>query len=84
MTGRAGEPDGAGLRDARRTARAVDREASRTAGRQVAPQLHERARAAARRRSARRAEAEALEDPGDPLAVEVLAGDDDDAAICEK
>ena len=40
-------------------------------------------RAAARRRSARRAVAEALDDAGDPLAVEVLAGDDDDAAAAE-
>src|SRR5204863_8003974 len=39
---------------------------------------------AARGRSARRAIAEALDDPGDPLAVEVLAGDDDDAAAAEK
>ena len=40
-------------------------------------------RAAARRRSARRAVAEALDDAGNPLAVEVLAGDDDDAAAAE-
>ena len=42
-----------------------------------------RLRPAARRRSARRAVAEALDDPRDPLAVEVLAGDDDDAAAAE-
>ena len=38
---------------------------------------------AARRRSARRAVAEPLDDAGDPLAVEILAGDDDDAAAAE-
>ena len=45
--------------------------------------LHERLHRAARRRSARSPVAEALDDAGDPLAVEVLAGDDDDAAAAE-
>ena len=81
MAGRAREQHRAGLRDPRRAARTVDRERGRTARRQLAPQLHQRARAAARRRSARGAVAEAPDDAGDPLAVEILAGDDDDAAV---
>ena len=51
--------------------------------RHLAPQLHERARAAARRRPARRAIAEPPHQPRHPLAVEVLAGHRDDAAVAE-
>ena len=50
---------------------------------EIASQLHQRARRAARRRSARGAEPEPREERGNPLAVEVAAGDDDDAAIAE-
>ena len=81
MPGRAGEKDRAGLRHARGTARPVNRERGGPAQRKVLPQLHERARSAARRGPARRPVPEALDDPGNPLAVEVLAGDDDDAAV---
>ena len=94
MAGRAREPHGTGLHDARRPARPVHREPNRPPGGQItsgaqqgkilaliAPHLDERARPPARRGSARRSEAEALDDPGDPLAVEVPAGDHDDPAI---
>ena len=83
VPGRAGQPDRARLRDARRPARTVHVNASRTARRPDRAQLHERAAPAARRRSARRPVAEPRNDPRDPLAVEVLAGDHDDAAVAE-
>src|SRR4029450_4430590 len=50
---------------------------------QVAPQLHQRTRPAPRGRPPRRAEAKARQDARNPLAIEVLAGDHDDAAIAE-
>ena len=83
IAGRLRQPDGAGLRDARRAARAVDGEAGRLAGRHVARQLQQRLAPAARRRAARGAVAESLDDAGNPLAVEILARDDDDAAAAE-
>src|SRR5207248_8825674 len=46
--------------------------------------LNQRPAPAARRRSARGAVAEPLDDAGNPLAVEVLARDDDDAAVAEE
>ena len=81
VAGRAGQPDGARLRGSRRTARAVDGERRDAAGRELAAQLHERARAAARRRSPGGAKPEPRHQPGNPFAVEVLAGHRDDAAI---
>src|SRR5258706_490322 len=80
FTGPPKEP-GPPLRHARGAARAVDRERRGTPVRQVAPELHERPGAPARRRPARRPVAEPPDDPGNPLAVEVLAGDDDDASV---
>ena len=62
-------------------ARAIERERRRLPRRQLAPQLHQRPHAAARRRPARGAVAEPLDDARNPLAVEILAGDDDDAAV---
>ena len=77
------EEHGARLDHARRAPRPVDGEGGRTPHREVPSQLHERARTASRRGAARRPEAEPVQDPRDPLAVEVLAGDDDDAAVTE-
>ena len=79
----AGEPHGAGLRDAGRAARAVDGERHRTLLGKIAAQLHQRAHAAARGRTPRRAEPEPLQDPRNPLAVEVLTGNDDDIPSSE-
>ena len=81
MTRRAGEEHGAGLDDPGGAARAVDRERRGMAVRKVPPQLHQGARAAARRGSPGGAVPEPADDAGDPLAVEVLTGDDDDAAV---
>jgi hypothetical protein len=78
------QPHRARLRHARRSARPVDRESGRLAGRHVARQLQQRLPRASRRRSPCRAVSEPLDDAGDPLAVEVLARDDDDAAAAEK
>src|SRR5580765_3292096 len=75
-----GEPDGSRLRDLGRAARAIESEARRPTGRHVALQPDERLHRATRRRSARSPVAEALDDPRDPLPVEILTGDDDDAA----
>ena len=83
MPGSAGQPHGARLRDPRRTARTVDGESDRTPGGEVTAQLDERTCAAARRRSSRHAVTESRDDARDPLAVEVLADDDDDAAVAE-
>ena len=81
MTGRAGEPDRAGLRHAGGAARAIDRECHRTILGKVPPQLHERPHPSARGRPARRAEPEPLQDPRNPLPIEVLTGNDDDVAV---
>ena len=83
IAGRAGEPHGARLNDACRTARTVDAEGRRMAVRHVVAQLDESARAASRRGPARGAVPESADQPRDPLAVEVLARDDDDPAIAE-
>ena len=83
LPGRAGQPGGAGLRHSGRPARAIDGEGDAMARGQLAPKLHERSRAAARRRATGRGVAKALEDPRDPLAVEVLAGERDDAAVAK-
>ena len=79
-----GQPHRARLRHPCRAAGTVEREARRPARLHVAHELQQRALAAARRRSPGRAVAEALDDPRDPLAVEVLAGDDDDPAAPEE
>ena len=50
---------------------------------EIAAHLHQRPRAAARRRSAGGRVAKAVDDPRNPLAVEVLARDHDDAAVAE-
>ena len=81
MAGRAGEPHGAGLGDPCRAARPIDREGGRVPRSQLPPHLHQRAAAAARRRSAGGPEPEPRHQPRDPLAVEVLAGHRDDAAL---
>ena len=81
MAGCAGKPDSTGLRDSRGTARTVDRKRDRVAACQFAAQLDERPAAAARRRPSRRPVTETAYDTGDPLAVEVCTGDDDNAAI---
>ena len=81
MAGGAGQEGRTRLGYFRRTAGAVEREGRGFPRREIAAQLDQRARAAARRRPTRGAVAEAPDDARDPLAVEVLAGDDDDAAI---
>src|SRR5438094_8518473 len=80
IAGRLRQPDGAGLCEPRGAARSVHGERSGPAGRHVARQLQQRPACAARGRPARRAVAEALDDAGNPLAVEVLARDHHDAA----
>ena len=70
-----------GCADRAGTARAVDREGRDAAGIELTAQLHERARAAARRRSPGRPKPEPGHQPGNPFAVEVLAGHGHDAAI---
>ena len=71
-----GQPDRAGLRDARRPARAVDRERRRTAARPCRARSCASARAPPRDVDPRAALiAEPAHDPRDPLAVEILAGD---------
>src|SRR5207237_5769618 len=80
---RLGEPDGARLGDARRSPRPVDRKRRGLSRRHVALQLDERFHRAARGPATRGAVAEALDDSRNPLAVEVLARDDDNAAALE-
>ena len=84
VAGRAGQPDGARLRDARRAARAVDRERRRRArppARAAAAPARARRRATSIRARCRTRTGAMM--PRDPLAVEVLAGHDDDAAVAE-
>src|SRR5262249_15253096 len=83
IAGGARKPHGPRLCDARRPARTVESEADRASLGEVAPHLTERACRPARGRAARHAEAEPLDDAGDPLPVEVLARHDDDAAMTE-
>src|SRR5688572_28288097 len=83
IAGRLGQPDRSWLRLARGTSGTIDGEARWPPRFHVAPQLQHRALPAARCRPARRAVAEPLDDACDPLTVEVLAGDDDDAAAAE-
>src|SRR5438270_2126900 len=80
IAGRLRQPYRAGLCDARGAARSVHGERSGPAGRHVARQLQQRPACAARGRPARRPVAEALDDARNPLAVEVLARDHDNAA----
>jgi NAD(P)-dependent dehydrogenase (short-subunit alcohol dehydrogenase family) len=84
ITARLSEPDGARLRDASGAARAVDGDADRLPRCDVAAQLKERLARTARRRAASGRVSETFDDAGDPLAVEVLACDDDDAALAEE
>src|SRR5688572_6276234 len=77
------QPHRARLRDPGGPPRPIEREPGRLPHFHVLYQLQHRLDAAARRRTARGAVAEALDDTRDPLAVEVLAGDDDDAAAAE-
>ena len=81
MAGRPGQPRHAGLHHLARPARPVDRERHRRLRAPCAPAHAGPARRRAARRPAGGAEAEATDDPRDPFAVEVLAGDDDDAAV---
>jgi hypothetical protein len=81
VAGHPREKDGACLGDMRRPTRTVDSEGDRLPMRQVAPQLHQRAGATPRRRAPGRAITESRDDPRDPLAVEVLARDDDDPFV---
>src|SRR5580765_473602 len=83
MTGRLRQPHGAGLRHACGTAWAVERESRRLPRLYLVLHLDERFGAAPRRRTASRAVAEPLDDPRNPLAVKVLARDDDDATMFE-
>ena len=83
VTSRAREPDGAWLRDARGTARPIEREPCRLPFFHVAHQLQHRLQPPARGGPPRRAEAESLDDARNPLSVEILARDDDDAAAAE-
>src|SRR5215204_3182596 len=83
IAGRPRQPDGARLRHSGRTARAIYREPGRPPPRHLAPELQQRFPGATRSRSARRAKTEALDDTGDPFAVEILARDDDDPAVPE-
>src|SRR5262249_52997358 len=77
------EPDCTGLSDSRRPSRTVNGESGGLPFRHVALQLMERLDRSARRRTARGAVAKPFDDSGDPLTVEVLAGDHDDPAIPE-
>src|SRR5687767_7593368 len=79
VAGGACEPNSSWLRDSRRTARTIHCKRGRTPGRHVALQLNERLYPAARRRPARSPVPESPNNPSYPLAVEVLAGDDDEA-----
>ena len=83
IAGRFGQPHRTRLGDARRAARPVEREPGGAAGAHVARQLPQRLARPVRGRSARGTVAESFDDPGNPLAVEVLAGDHDDAAASE-
>src|SRR5262245_61686907 len=83
MPGRFRKPDGAGLDDACRTARSVHGETGRMARFELARHLQQRPAAAAGRRPARGRVPEPLDDAGDPLAVEILARHDHDAATAE-
>src|SRR5690606_16797706 len=76
------EPEGAGLRHLGGPAGPVDAERD-APGPHLPHELHQRPARATRRGAARGAEAELLDNPRDPLAVEVLARDDDDAAVLE-
>ena len=82
LAGRFRQPHRARLRHARRTAWPVERERDRPAL-DVTHHLQQRLARPARRRPARGAVAEPGDDARDPFAVEVLAGDDDDAATLE-
>ncbi len=80
IAGRLGEPERTWLGDPGRPARSIHGEPGRFAGRHVALQLQEGLRSATRGRSAGRSIAKPPDDARNPLAVEVLARDDDDAA----
>ena len=81
MTSGAGQPDGTRLRHTRRTARAVECECDGMTARKLPPKLHERPAPAARRRASRGPIPKPRDYSGDPFAVEVRAGDDDNATI---
>ncbi len=83
LTGRSGKPHGTRLRHSRGTARTVNGEGDAVTCRKLAAQLHERPGAATGRRAPRRRIAEAFEDARNPLPVEVLAREGDDAAVAE-
>ena len=76
------KPHRAGLRHACWTAWPVERKRDWTFL-DVTYQLQQRASRTARRRAAGGPEPESCDDAGDPLAIEVLTGDDDDAAMLE-
>jgi hypothetical protein len=77
------EPDGPWLGDVCGAARSVKREAGRLARSHRPDQLHHRPAGTPRRRTPGGSITKALDDPRDPFAVEVLAGDDDNAATAE-
>ena len=77
--GQAGKPDGARLDGSQRTTRAIDGEGRRLTALDVPTELGQRSRAAARRRPPSRPIAKPLDDPRDPLTVEILAGHHHDA-----
>src|SRR5437588_3216978 len=83
IAGRPREPDGPRLRDTRGSARTVERKTGRPPVLHIAHQLQHRLQTAVRGGPARRAEAKALDDARNPLPVEILARDDDDAAAAE-
>src|SRR5918994_2632696 len=78
-----GKPDRAGLRHAGRAPRSVNRKTYRVTILHEALGAQRCARGIPGRRSARGHVPEAVDDPGHPFAVEVVAGDDNDAAPAE-
>ena len=83
LPGRPCQPGGANLRHPRRPARAVDSKGDPMARRQLAAKLHEGSSTATGCRAASRRVAKTLENARDPLPVEVLAREGDDAAAAK-
>ena len=83
LPGRPGQPGGANLRHPGRPARAVDGKGDAMARSQLPAKLHERSSTAAGCRAASRRVAKTLENARDPLPVEVLAGEGDDATVAK-
>ena len=83
LPGRARQKGCARLRDARRAARAVNGKPNRPAGGEIAAHLHQSPGATPRCRTTGSPEAKTTDDSGNPLAVKILAGDNDDIAVAK-